>query len=212
MKECISPYDLFEYVGNTNPVSLEAKKTDSMGGSLAQPLKCDDEVITTYYSKRFIPTEKLKDLHFIEIISNSEFSSTQYAKYRFFTHKDNLEKMKTVLDLEDNQAYQCMQNSRACFGSANSFTKDIDFLLYTEEIFESDGTYKVLQEGIKEYGQQQYLKRSIDYQTVQLEWYIDDQLKGKTITKYLDRPGCEKLIRIFDVEQLADGSVRVRKN
>ena len=62
-------------------------------------------------------------------------------------------------------------NSRACLNSADSFTNEIESIYYVEEIFEADGTHKVVHEGIKEDNLRSRLMRVIDNQSVSLEWY-----------------------------------------
>lgn len=77
-----------------------------MGGSLSKPLTCGDESnIITYFSEKLIPAKDLNDLHFVEIISNELQSATEYARIRFFTHGDDLDKIKDIIDLEDNLAH-----------------------------------------------------------------------------------------------------------
>ena len=124
-----------------------------MGGSLASPLTCgEDTNIKTYFSERLIPDTDFDELHFVEILSNDVQNSVEYAKYRFLTHHHDIEKIENIIDLEDNLAHQCRRNSRACFDTEDSFTKEIDILFFVEEIFEANGTHKAVHEGIREYG------------------------------------------------------------
>lgn len=103
MKQCLSPYDIFDYVGSTNLLLTNAA-SESMGGSLAERLTCDDEVFPTYYSERKIPEDKLKGLHFVELRSKDKPSSAEYTKIRFFTREENHNKIKDIIDLEDKNS------------------------------------------------------------------------------------------------------------
>lgn len=73
MAECLTFYDVLDYVGENNPILQKGLQTNSMGGSLSKPLVCGDETnIITYFSERLIPETDLEDIHFVEMYSNDE--------------------------------------------------------------------------------------------------------------------------------------------
>ena len=213
MEECITLYDLFDDVGAKNPLLTAAVDTKSLGGSLSEQLTCGSETgLKTYFSERLIPDDEMKDLHFVEIISNEDQTSKEFVKLRFFTHDHDIEKIKDIIDLKNNTAHQCRQNSRACFDSKDSFTVEIDVLWFVEEIFEADGTHKVVQEGIKEYGKKQKMMRIVDKDSSAVEWFKDNQLWGRTVQKYATESDCTKETRMVDIEEYDDGTIKVKIN
>lgn len=108
MSECITLYDLFDDVGAKNPILIKAKADNAMGGSLSDTLTCGSESgIITYYSEKLIPSDEMQDLHYVEIITNDEQSSPEYAKLMFFTHSYDIDKIKDIVDITNNTAHQC---------------------------------------------------------------------------------------------------------
>lgn len=144
-----------------------------MGGPLSQPLFCGEERIKTYFSERQLEQddEQYSDLQYVEIISNDEQTDDEYARYRFFTHLDDLKKIQNILNLDDNVNYQCKSNSMACFDTQNSFTNLVDVIYFVEEIFDITGKPIGVHEGKKVFGKKQGLMRLTDVESVSLEWF-----------------------------------------
>lgn len=55
LPQCLTYYDLFDHVAENNELIINAKSTNSLGGSLSEPLVCNDDTeIKTVYSEKLI--------------------------------------------------------------------------------------------------------------------------------------------------------------
>lgn len=123
----------------------------------------------------------MENAHFIEIISNDAPILDEWSRFRFFVTESNYEKVKNIINVTDNYHQQCINStSRACFGSENSFTTELDLVYFVEETFR----FKSVHEGSRSNGKKQGLLRLTDKDLVMLTFYNLDWEGGKSIYKY----------------------------
>ena len=123
----------------------------------------------------------LENAHFVEIISNDAPVLDEWARYRFFVTDSQYEVLKNIIDVTNNHRQQCVDStSRACFGTENSFTAELDMVYFVEESF----SFKAVHEGSRANGKKQGLLRLTDKDLVMLAYYNKDWEGGKNIYKY----------------------------
>lgn len=112
-----------------------ARGTNTMGGSLADPVTCaDNSGITTPYSEKTVNFED-DEYQFVDLFTNYDQKSMQFSRARLFMKTADYLKIEGMIDPKDNLKHQCL-NSKACLETDDSFMKQLSFVYYVEEHFD----------------------------------------------------------------------------
>ena len=107
MGRCIDIYDMYDSMAQKSLLLVKNQASQTMGGSLTQPLTCSDELpkIKTPYSEKLLLLTN--GMQYVELITSKDQSSQITFRVRIFLPFEDFEVLKDIVDVNDNENNQC---------------------------------------------------------------------------------------------------------
>lgn len=82
------------------------------------------------------------------MFTNNDQRDHTFSRYRFFLPSEDYDKIKDIINTEDNFSHQCRSHVRACLDTEESFTKLVSVMYFVEEHYDDNNSELAVHEGI----------------------------------------------------------------